>query len=185
MTNDPSQPVQPVQPTPSTPTEPVPAAVVAVRPRVSSGGRLINVLLIVAAALAVGGVAFAVGRSTASTGALSNAGGPTGGFVRPGGGSFDPGLGGPRSEFAGAMSIGGTVSAIDADSITLTLKDGDEQTISIDDSTTYREATQATAADVAVGDAISIQVDGGRIQNGGADPSSTPELTAGEITVSR
>jgi hypothetical protein len=186
MTLDPTEPLAPVPsvaPVPS--TAPVPAPVVAVAPRARSGG-IINILLIVAAALAVGGVAFAVGRSTAP--ASTFPGGGNGGLVRPGG-SFDPALGGPGGGGGGlgggGLSIGGTVTAIDAGSITLTLENGTERTFTIDGTTTYRAATDATASDVTVGDDVSVQVAGGGRGQAGGDNTTTPDLTAGEITVSR
>ena len=176
MTMDPIQPVAPM---------PGPAPVVAVTPRTRSSG-VLNLLLIGAAILAIGGVAFAIGRSTAPANAFSGVGSLTDGpIVRPGG-SFAPGAGGPRGFVAdGGLAINGTVSAVDADSITLKLKNGDEMTLALDGDTTYHQATDATAADVAVGDDVSVKVDGGgRIQssNGG---STTSDLTAGDVTVAR
>ena len=106
-------------------------------------------------------------------------------IVRPGG-SFAPDAGGPRGFAAdGGLAIDGTVTSVDADSITLTLGNGEEMTLALDGDTTYHEATDATAADVAVGDDVSVKVDGGgRIQssNGG---STTTDLTAGDVTVAR
>ena len=176
MTIDPSQPVAPV---------PSPSPVVAVAPRARSGG-VLNLLLVGAAMLAIGGVAFALGRSSAPAAAFPGVGtvaeGP---IVRPGG-SFAPGAGGPRGLAAdGGLAIDGTVTAIDADSITLKLTNGGEMTLALDGDTTYHEATDATAADVAVGDDVSVKIDGGgRIQgsNGG---STTTDLTAGAVTVAR
>jgi hypothetical protein len=172
-----TEPIQPAAPVPS------PAPVVAVPPRSRSGG-VLNILLIVAAALALGGVAFAVGRSTAPVTTLQGLG--NGPIVRPGG-SFTPGAGGPNGGFgiAGGLSIDGTVTAVDADSITLTLANGNEMTFTLDDETTYHEATDAGAADVAVGDDVSVQVGSdGRAQLGG-DGGTATELTAGDVTVSR
>jgi hypothetical protein len=188
MSMEPSQPVSRA-PAPSEPPAPItrPAeagahAVIVDRPRAASGG-VLNVLLVLAAVLAAGGVAFAVGRSTAPVGAFS-VGNVSGGPITRQDGSFDPVAGGPRVGLGAALSMGGTVTAIDDDSITLRLDDGSEQVIAIGDTTAYREATAATPGDVAVGDAVTVQVDGGRIQSG-AGASSPPELTAREITVSR
>lgn len=197
MTMDPTHPISPVPtvaapgaapvPTPAAapvaPTAPV-APVVAVTPRAKSGG-VLNLLLIGAAILAFGGVAFAVGRSTAPASAFPGVGSVTDGpIVRPGG-SFAPGQG-PRG-FAptGGLAIDGKVTSVDADSITLTLENGDQMTFAVDGDTTYHEATDAAATDVAVGDDVSVKVDGGgRIQSGNGG-SADPELTAGDVTVAR
>lgn len=187
MTMDPTQPVVPVpspSPAPSAPVAPV-APVVAVSPRARSGG-VLNLLLIGAAVLAVGGVAFAAGRSTAPASAFPGVGSLNGGPIVRSDGSFDPGAGGPGG-FAldGGLAIDGTVTSIDADSITLALSNGEAMTLALDGDTTYHEATDATLADVAVGDDVSVKVDGGgRIQSGNGG-SATPDLTAGDITVAR
>ncbi len=187
MSMDPTQPVAPVSgpsPAPSRPVAPV-APVLAVAPRAKSGG-ILNVLLIGAAILAIGGVAFAIGRSTAQAGAFQGVGSITDGpVVRPDG-SFAPGAGGPRGFLSDAgLAIDGTVTAVDADSITLTLENGEQMTFVLDGDTTYHAATDATATDVAVGDDVSVKVDGvGRIQ-GSNGASTDPELTAGEVTVAR
>ena len=102
-------------------------------------------------------------------------------------GSFAPGAGGPGG-FAldGGLAIDGTVTSIDADSVTLTLDNGEEMTFK--PSTATRPITRRPTrrrTDVAVGDEVSVKVDGGgRIQrgNGGADD---PDLTAGDVTVAR
>jgi hypothetical protein len=187
MTTDPSQPVAPMPspaPAPSTPVAPV-APVVAIAPRPKSGG-LLNLLLIGAAILAIGGVAFAVGRSTAPASAFPGVGDFTQGPIVRTDGSFAPGAGGPRGFVSdGGLAIDGTVTSVDADSITLTLENGDQMTFAVDDDTTYHEATEATPADVAIGDEASVKVDGGgRIQSGNGG-STIPDLTADDVTVSR
>ena len=187
MTMDPTRPVAPVPspaPAPSAPVAPV-APVVAVAPPAKSGG-ILNLLLIGAAILAVGGVAFAVGRSTAPVGAFPGGGNFTNGpIVRPGG-SFSPGAGGPGGfAFDGGLAIDGTVSSVDADSLTLTLENGEEMTFALDRDTTYHEATDAAPSDVAIGDGVSVTVDGGGGIQGGNGGSTTPNLTAGDVTVSR
>jgi len=193
MTMDPTQPVAPAtspSPVPTVPVAPVAplAPVVAVAPRAKSGG-LLNLLLIGAAILAVGGVAFAVGRSTAPASAFPGVGTIDGGpIVRPDG-SFAPGVGGPRGLVSnGGLAIDGRVTAVDAESITLTLENGDEMTFALDGDTTYHQSTAAAPADVAVGDDVSVKVDGGgRItsSSGGNGGTTTPDLTAGDVTVSR
>lgn len=198
MTMDPSRPVAPsakpeseARPTWS-PAEPAPAVapvapVVAVAPRRKSGG-ILNVLLVGAAILAIGGVAFAVGRTTAPATAFAGVGGVPGGGggIRPGG-SFAPGAGGPGGfgQGGGSVSLDGTVTAIDAGSLTVTLSNGTERTFTLDASTTYREATDTTADTVAVGDNVSVKVAGGGRVPGGAAASTAPDLTASDVTVAR
>jgi hypothetical protein len=138
--------------------------------------------------LAIAGVAFAVGRTTAPTtpAAAFERGGfaPGGAIARPNG-SFDPGAGPNRGfAFDGGLSIDGTITAIDADSVTLRLEDGQEMTFALDDSTTYHEAIDASASDVAVGDDVSISVDRG---NGPVDATGgeQPQLSASDVTVTR
>jgi hypothetical protein len=195
MTMDPTQPAAPATSpapapgAPSAPTAPVApvAPVMAVAPRAKSGG-VLNLLLVGAAILAVGGVAFAIGRSTAPASTFPLVGSIDGGPIRPAG-SFAPGAGGPRGLVStGGLAIDGTVTAVDADSLTLTLDNGDEMTFALDGDTTYHQATDATPADVAIGDDVSVKVDGGsRITSAsdGSGGSTTPDLTAGDVTVSR
>jgi len=186
MTMDPTHAVAPEtspSPAPSTPAAPV--APVAVTPRPRSGG-VLNLLLIGAAILAVGGVAFAIGRSTAPASAFPGVGGLNGGPIVRSDGSFDPGSGGPGGfVLDGGLAIDGTVASVDADSVTLTLDNGEEMTFALDGDTTYHEATDATPADVAIGDEVSVKVDGGgRVQRGNG-ASTIPDLSARDITVTR
>ncbi len=190
MTMDPTPPAAPVPgphsaSNPVAPVAPV-APVVAVPPRAKSGG-ILNLLLVGAAIIAIGGVAFAIGRATAPANAFQRATGLSDGgpIVRPDG-SFGPVAGGPAG-FAldGEIALDGTVKAIDADSLTLTLTNGEEMTFTLDAATTYREATDAAAADVAVGDEVSVKVaGGGRVQQGG-NGGEAPDLKAGDVTVAR
>lgn len=164
------------------PTSPAPAAVV--RPRRSSN-RLLDAALVVAAVLAIGGVAFGVGRATAPAAAFT--GGPVqlpGGRVVTPDGSFDPNAG-PRVGFSGGPTIDGTVTAIDDDQITVKLADGTEMTFTLESTTAYHEATDASASDVAVGDDVSVRVKGGGRVTAGADPSAAPKLSASDVTVTR
>jgi hypothetical protein len=172
------------EPAPDTPASPV--APVATASRRSS--RWLDILLAGAAVLAIAAVAFAVGRNTAPVAAASafERGGfaPGGAIVRPNG-SFDPGAAPGRGfAFGGGLSIDGTVTAIDSDSVTLRLEDGREMTFALDGSTTYHEATDASGSDVAVGDDVAVKVTpgAGRVD---ASPSSDPGLTAGDVTVTR
>ena len=101
------------------------------RRRASSGG-VLNLLLIGAAIVAIGGVAFAVGRIDRAAqrrpGSAARAA-PGGIGVTPDG-SFDPGARRarrPRRSTAVWRSTA-TSTAVDADSVTLTLADGQEMT---------------------------------------------------------
>jgi hypothetical protein len=84
----------------------------------------------------------------------------------------------------GGLSIGGTVTAIDSDSVTVRLASGREMTFALDGSTTYHEATDASSGDVAVGDDVDVTVTPGA---GRIDPSSSgdPGLSASDVTVTR
>ena len=154
-----------------------------VKPRRTSN-RLLDAALIAAAVLAIGGVAFGIGRATAPAAAFT--GGaidlPGGRVVAPNG-SFDPN-GGPRVGFRGP-TIDGTVTAIDGETMTVKLADGTEMIFTLDSTTEYHQATDATASDVAVGDDVSIGVEGGGRVVAGADPSAAPKLSASDVTVTR
>lgn len=200
--------------TPAAPTSPAAAAVtmpvtpaVAVAPRKRSGA-WVNVLLGVAAVIAIGGVAFAIGRSTAPASAATNGRFGSGfangnGFAVGPGSSFQPGQGVPGRGFfgTGGPTIDGTVESIDATSMTIKLASGDTMTIAFDGSTTYHQSTPATSADVAVGDDVAVRVSGGGrfvIGNGngagngngngnGNANGNGPDrdLTASDVTVSK
>ena len=180
-----------MEPAPPSPTTPVtPAAPVVVTPRARQGGRWLNILLALAFAVALGGVAFAVGRSTAPVAAATIRGNGGAGFVP--GGSFAPGgangqgRGGPLGA-GGGLTVGGTVESIANGKLTVKLASGDTMTFNVDGSTTYRSATPATATDVAVGDSVDVGVTGGRAAfgGGGATSSAAPDLTARDVTVVR
>jgi hypothetical protein len=176
-------PTPPVSaPTPPS-TSPLPPA--TVRPRRSSS-RILDLALILAAALAIGGVAFGVGRATAPAVSAANGTGTFRGAngFRPNG-SFDPGAG-PRGGFAlgGGLSIDGTVTAVSGNAITLKLTDGREMTFTLDASTAYHQSTAASVSDVAVGDDVSVKLKGDRVTSG-ASPSAAPQLQASDVTVTR
>jgi hypothetical protein len=177
--------MEPAPPTPTTPVAPVGPVVVASRPR--QGGRWLNVLLALAFAVALGGVAFAVGRSTAPVAAATGRGNGGAGFVP--GGSFVPGANGQGRGglLGGALTVSGTVESIANGKLTVKLASGDTVSFTVDGSTTYRSATSASATDVAVGDKVDVGVTGGRAAfgGGGATSSAAPELTARDVTVVR
>jgi hypothetical protein len=151
---------------------------------------LLNVVLGIALVVAVGGVAFAVGRATAPA---TTATGRTG-FGGNGGGFGPNASGAPGGGFAGGfgaggVSIQGTVTAVGADSITLTLAGGQTVTIPTDAQTTYRQSTATTAAAVTSGSTVVVQLQGGRGvfgngngnggQGGGPNASGAPGRTLG------
>ena len=145
----------------------------------SSSGRGTSLLLALAAAIAVGGIAFAAGRltapaATASTGRTGNGQFPGGGQV-PGDGQGFPG----RQGFGG-INLSGEVTAISADSITIKLASGSSVTIPLDADTAYHKATAASAGDVTVGSTVAV-TPGGRVANPGAslDPNASPGPGAG------
>jgi hypothetical protein len=181
--------------TPVTPPVPAAAPVGVAAARIRRSGAWLNVLLGIAALVAVGGVAFAVGRSSAPAATPPFAGlGESGVVVLPDG-SFDPGAfpggndgaGGPNGIGSfGGPTIDGTVTAIDADALTITLANGQEMTVALDDATTYHAATDASASDIAVGDEVSVGVDGfGRGPGAGNGDDAAAAPTARDVTVSR
>lgn len=195
-------PTSPVpQETPPSPTT-QPGVTVPVAPVVrvqKRSSRILDIALLGAALLAIGGVAFGVGRATAPAVAAANGTSPFRGAngLRPNG-SFDPNAPGRGGVFAlgGGLSIDGTVTAISADTLTLKLASGQEVTFALDNSTAYHEATTASASDVAVGANVSVKVKdgGGRAFGGppenqapGASPapaaSGAPRPSASDVTV--
>jgi hypothetical protein len=156
----------------------------------SSGGRWLNVVLVIAAAVAIGGVAFAIGRGTAPVSAATTGDGRVFGGTFPGG-SFVPGASGApgfgRGGFGGGLgglTIEGTVESVDGD--TLTIKTANGQTIKVTTgaSTTYHTQTDATAADVQSGKTVEVRLDGGLTGRPNASPAATtPVGTAGSVTV--
>lgn len=185
----------------SAPVETVPI----VAPRKKKGGGITNVLLVVAALVAVGGVTFAVGRATAPAAAsglgargtgLTSGTGTTGQQGLVPGGSFDPAAGGvPGGDRGGfgdrTMTITGTVKSIDGTSMTVTTASGNETTIDIS-GTTYHSQAAATAADVTAGSTVSVSITGFGGGRGGPDASAAPAasgapasgtITATDVTI--
>jgi hypothetical protein len=192
-----------MEPVPSVVPEPV--RVLPPKPRASRSGMWLNLLLGIAAAVAIGGVAFAVGRSTAPA-PVAAAGAGRGNFGGGAGRSFDPnasfapgagGFGGFGGRGGGGLSISGTVDSVSSDSITIKTANGQTVTVSLSGDTTYHEATTGTAADVKSGASVSVRVGGlgggngnggnGNGGNGGAGASpgtgGALDLTATDITV--
>jgi hypothetical protein len=153
----------------------LPLASVIAKPA-SSSGRGTSFLLLLAGAIAIGGLSFAGGRLTAPAAATT---GRTGNGQLPGGQGF-PAQG---DGFGGGISLSGKVSAVSADSITLELASGTSITIPLDGKTAYHAAAAATAGDVTVGSQVRV-TPGGRTANPDAslDPNASPGPGAGGIS---
>ena len=209
MSDDPTQstPVQPVtwsassQPTPTpramppiTPSDPQPpiepVRPVTPTPRRSSSGRWLNLLLAVAAAVAVGGIAFAVGRSTAPVAAagfgrgLGNGGTFVGGSFDPNG-SFAPGRGGLFA--GGGVTLEGTVQSVTGDTLTIATADGGTVEVTLDADTDYHKQAAGSEADVTTGSKVAVQIDlaGRGNGNGSTGNGAAAGLTgtASDVTV--
>ena len=165
-----------------------PLTITGVQPR-SRSGRVLNLALGAALAIAVAGVAFAVGRGTApvsaATGGRNAFGGPGASFQPGGGQGFRGGFGSDSR-----LAISGTVTAIGADSMTITTSSGATVQVSINGDTAYHQQAAATSADVATGKTVVVQVAGfGGRGGGGAGSSPAPSggtttaPTATDITV--
>jgi hypothetical protein len=192
---EPVQPTQPsfqrVPPEPSAPLQtstltPAQGPVVPVKPPRSGQTLWINVALGLALAVALGGVAFAAGRMTAPAAAAALNGTGNGRFGNGGyfpgggnGGAFPGGGQGTRGFGAGGLSVGGTVTAMTADSITITTATGQSVTIATNGTTTYHQQSTAAASDVKTGGKVIVQL-GARTPQ--ASPSTTGP-TANDITV--
>jgi hypothetical protein len=160
---------------------PVPTTPVAVRAPSRKRG-VVDVVLVVAAIFAVGGIGFAAGRVTAPTatavaggnrfqggnggaGQLGNGGGPAGGF----GGAFGGGFGAGGA----GITIRGEVVSVTADQLTLKLASGQTVQIPLSSSTTYHTATTASASDVTSGSTVQVQVTRGGGGAGGTGNGGT------------
>jgi hypothetical protein len=185
---------------PVTPGQPV----LRVQPR-KTGGMWLNVVLGLAALVAVGGIAFAIGRNTAPVAAGGNFPGgnfPGGNFPNASGGlgnfpdgSFAPnasgGFGGAFGR-GGGFNLSGTVESITGETLTLKTANGQTLEFSLGADTTYASKTPATAADVKVGSKVEVQLrgvgsglpqGGGNGQPQGSAAPSGPIGTAGSVTI--
>jgi hypothetical protein len=211
VSDDPTQstPVEPVWSAPAAPITPSSAAEppnpvatppslepvrpVAVAPRRSSSGRWLNVLLGIAAAVAIGGIAFAFGRSTAPAAAAADGPRFRNGAVFPGGsfdpnGSFTPGRGGNGPGFftSGGLTISGTVTSVTGDKMTITTDSGQTVEVTLGADTEYHQQSAGSASDVKTGSKVAVELDlaGRRAGNGGQDGAGTgPTGTASDVTV--
>jgi hypothetical protein len=202
------QPFSPAAPEPSgapgvqgVPTAPVvPSSVgpapgpIIVAKRNGSSGRLLNIVLAAAVAVAIGGVAFAVGRTTAPVSAANGAGrgGNFGGGLP--GASFAPrasgqpgfGRGGFGGAGGGAVTVSGTVVSVAGDTLTIKTASGQTIEVSTGTSTTYNTQAPGSASDVQAGKTVQVQLTfagGGAGRPNASSAPSGPIGTAGSVTV--
>ena len=168
---------------------------VGARPAARPGNaRLLNLALIGAVVLAIGGIAFAAGRMTAPT-LVGSFQGPNGqnflggpqGSVVPGQGGQLPvgGQGGPGAFLGnGGITIEGTVESISDTTLTLRTADGQTVQINLDGSTTYHAQSDASADDVTTGGTVQVRLNGGRIGGGnGGNGANGGGASASDVTV--
>ena len=202
MSFDPNRPASP-EPGPApqdsasfAPQPIVPSAPALQVPRRKSSGGWLNVILVLAVVVAVGGVAFAIGRSTAPVAAASARGNGffgNGNFAR---GSFEPGASGaPGGGFLGGglrgdggFNLSGTVQSVTGDTLTITTANGQTLEFTLGADTTYSTKAPATAGDVKAGAKVEVQLQlaagaGGLRPNASAAPSAGPVGTASSVTV--
>lgn len=164
---------------------PAPASRLASSPAVRRGRAGGNGLILLAALVAVAGIAFALGRTSApattSTGFAGTGiqGAPNASFV-PGNGQAGPG--GP----GGSMTISGTVASVDG--TTLTIETAAGQTVSVDTSgAAYHAQATATTSDVTTGSTVQVTVSGlggGFRANASAAPDASGVTAGGGLTAS-
>ncbi len=167
-------------PAPPTPQAPGPVAVQAK----ARGGSLLTWLLAGALLVAAAGIAFAVGRVTAPAQAAAFRGGLAGGNGQgalPG--TANNGQGFRAALGSGGLTVRGTVTAVNGQTLTLQLAGGQTVTVNLSGSTTYHKATTGSASDVTNGSTVEVQVQG--FQRGAnASPSpGTTQLSASDVTV--
>ena len=182
--------------TPPVPTTPVVASMPA--PALSAGARssrnarsggLLNIMLVLAAAVAIGGVAFAVGRSSAPAPAVIGTGrGNVGGVVGPDG-SFVPGANGQpglgRGGLAGGgLTLRGTVESVNGNTLTIKTATGQTVEVTTGATTTYSTKSPASASDVQAGATVEVQLElDGKGRPSASDSPSGALGTAGNVTV--
>ncbi|HEX7951215.1 MAG TPA: hypothetical protein VF494_12760 [Candidatus Limnocylindrales bacterium] len=199
MTFDPSRPATP-EPGPApresasfSPQPVVPSAPALQIGKRKSSGAWLNIILVVAAVVAVGGVAFAIGRSTAPVAAASARGNGlfgNGNFPR---GSFAPDASGARGDGflgglrgGGGFSLSGTVQSVTGDTLTITTADGRTLEFTLGAGTTYSTRAPATAAEVKPGSKVEVQLqlgNGNAFRPNASGAPSGPVGTAGNVTI--
>ena len=179
------------------PPQAEPVVVRAARPR-SRSAAILNIALAAAFLVAVAGVAFAIGRGTAPAAATAaGLNGRTGGFGNGGaGGEFRNGGnggggfgGGGFGGGAAGLTIQGTVTSLDANTVTIKTSGGATLQLSINGDTTYHQQAPASSSDVSTGSTVIVRVNGfgGGFGRPGASPapSGAPasSATATDITI--
>src|SRR5262245_47259470 len=194
----------PTEPAPQPAVEPAPPATfppsqspAAARPAARGGsGRILNIVLGIAVALAIGGVAFAAGRLTAPApaSAFGNRGpgqvfGNGGNGDGTGNGNRGNGQGGPGGFLAGGgLTLQGTVESVTATTLTLKTASGQTIQVALDGTTTYHAQSDGSATDVTNGKTVLVRITGFR-RAGGPGASFAPgnggitDQTASDVTV--
>jgi len=203
MSFDPNRPAspEPFAPAPpegaAFPTQPVVLSAPTVQiPRRKWSAGWLNVVLVLAAVVAVGGIAFAIGRSTAPVAAAGQRGAGNfagGNFPR---GSFAPGQSGAPGDGngggfqgggfggGGGFNLSGTVQSVTADTLTITTANGQTLEFTLGSSTTYGSKSPATVSDIKTGSRVEVQLNfgaGGRPT--ASATASGPIGTASSVTV--
>jgi hypothetical protein len=186
----------PTSPVAASPVTTAPGPVIPAAKSRGSSGRLLNIVLGVAIAVAIGGVAFAVGRSTAPASASTGRGGfaannPNASFGPRASGA--PGFGGGRGGFGGfggaGLTIRGTVQSVSGDTVTIKTANGQTIEVTTGADTTYNTQAPASATDVTEGKTVQVQItptgggNGGGFRPGASGAPTGPVGTAGSITV--
>ena len=136
------------------------------------GDRAFRVLLAVGLLVAVGGVTFAVGRVTAPAAAASTRGDfGNGGFPNGGTGANGAGTGGAGLGRGGGVLVTGTVDSVSGTTMTLKEANGSTVTVNLAGTTTYHAQATATAADVTAGKQVQVQV---AVAGGFGAPGASP-----------
>ena len=143
---------------------------------------VVNLVLGLAVAVAVGGVAFAVGRATAPPSARGGfAGGQFPNGQQPTGSQGAGGFGGPGG--GAGLSIEGSVVSVDADSMTIRTASGATIDVALDDSTAYHQQSDTMASSVTTGSDVIVRLTGGGRPGQAPGSSAAPTGTASDITV--
>jgi hypothetical protein len=155
-------------------------------------------LLLIAAAVAIGGISFAIGHVTAGSGtAAATPALGRGGFGPGAGRSFSipslaPGQTFDTSQFGGNGRGGfgggtqGTVQSISGGTLTIKLANGSTMTINLTGTTTYHKEDAASQSDITTGSTVRVTVAGGANGNPGATPApgaTTAPRTASDVTL--
>lgn len=162
---------------------------VATRPARRDRGT--TILLLIAALIAIGGIAFALGRLTAPAAAAANTNANGLGRFRGAfpslapGQTFNPGqFGGAANRGLGGLGGGieGTVDSINGSTLTIKLANGTTETVDLSGSTTYHSETAAASADVKAGSTVRVQIDTAALASESPNPSASGALGGRTLT---